>query len=72
MTSIHLTPWESTDRDALAREMLEAWKIDRGLPNEKAADIALAHIAAARAEAFKEAANAIRALAKSAAQGDKT
>jgi hypothetical protein len=95
MTSIHLTPWESTDRDALAREMLEAWKIDRGLPNEKAADIALAHIAAARAEAFKEAAKivwnvvpatctnqwhvelietcrALEALAKSAAQGDKT
>jgi hypothetical protein len=45
-----------TDRNALAREMLEAWKIDRGLPNEKAADIALRHIKAARAEALEEAA----------------
>jgi hypothetical protein len=107
------------DRDALAREMLEAWKIDRGLPNEKSADIAMRHIAAARAEAdrlFKliceernatqsliaaartealeeaalmtearavfyttvgaiacrQAAQAIRALAQSAAPGDKT
>jgi hypothetical protein len=38
------------DREALAREMLEAWKIDKGLPCEKAADIALRHIGAARAE----------------------
>jgi hypothetical protein len=35
------------DRNALAREMLEAWKIDKGLPCEKAADIAIRHIAAA-------------------------
>jgi hypothetical protein len=47
------------DRDALAREMLEAWKIDKGLPCEKAADIAIRHIAAARAEALEEAANLI-------------
>jgi hypothetical protein len=33
--------------------MLEAWKIDSGLPNEKAADIALRHIQAARAEGYK-------------------
>jgi hypothetical protein len=42
-----------SDRNALAREMLEAWKIDSGLPNEKAADIALRHIKAARAEGYK-------------------
>jgi hypothetical protein len=42
------------DRDTLAREMLEAWKIDKGLPCEKAADIAMRHIAAARTEALEE------------------
>jgi hypothetical protein len=47
------------DRDALAREMLEAWKIDKGLPCEKAADIAIRHIANARAEALEEAATRI-------------
>jgi flagellar biosynthesis/type III secretory pathway protein FliH len=41
------------DRDALALEMLEAWKIDRGLPNEKAAEIAMRHIAQARAEGYE-------------------
>jgi hypothetical protein len=41
-----------TDRNALAREMLEAWKIDRGLPNEKAADIAMRHIKAAYREGW--------------------
>jgi flagellar biosynthesis/type III secretory pathway protein FliH len=41
------------DRNALAREMLEAWKIDKGLPCEKAADIAIRHIAQARAEGYE-------------------
>ena len=43
------------DRDALAREMHESWKIDDdALPSEKAADIAMRAIEAARAETNME------------------
>jgi hypothetical protein len=85
------------DRDALTREMKDWTAVSGGttISISNAVWIALAHITAARAEAFKEAAKivwnavpatctnqwhvelietcrALEALAKSAAQGDKT
>jgi hypothetical protein len=64
----------------LAREMWEELveKDDRTSPKEYPDMVLISfeelcnYIVAARAEALEEAANAIRALAKSAAQGDKT
>jgi hypothetical protein len=58
------------DRDTLRRQINSAQYRDRAI--DEITDIAMRHIAAARAEALEEAANAIRTLAQSAAQGDKT